>query len=272
VGKLKDAIQGTTQTVVGILTTKFVAHVAPMLGAAPAPVLAGLALAPTAATRVAGLAFGTEGKKVQKKIDAWFNETSILMELGSVEAAEKVISEKIDEEWAHKAVIDGVRTILNDINEACVPFLASVTAHAIKMKTVPDDRTRRFTSMLVELDPKTLAATREVVGYANRYQPSDTASLSVTVYSGQVPSDDGLPKVGLTMRFTTYRETTEVAGEAPATTATFDALAILKRYRFANDLPGGYLDVESGPNIAGLLAADIKYLGTFLRVGSLPIP
>jgi hypothetical protein len=116
--------------------------------------MGGLAIAPVAFGRLFQLAVE---RRFQKKFGKFMTDIADALGCGSVEEAEKKISECIDEEGVHGAVVAAGLAILNDIDEAAIPYLARVTAFQIDAKTTKR-QDRRVVSLLADCNSSTLEA------------------------------------------------------------------------------------------------------------------
>jgi hypothetical protein len=252
------------EKVVEAATLALVAASAGSTGTSPA-VAVGVALAPTVASGVVRLALLANTKRVQRKLDAWFNEVGINMSLGNTKAAAEEISEHIDEKWAHEAVVHAVRTMLGDIDEACIPALARLTTQSFVSKTPPDDRARRAAALLVDLTPRTFDALRALVHLSAGLFRDDVTHLEAHIVPESMRSASMLassrvdivsPDVTAGAITLTRIDTGQNLSDVKCNYgATFDVFRLLRAHMFAT---------EMGPQIVALNSTDVLYLGTIV--------
>jgi hypothetical protein len=222
---------------------------------------AGLALAPGVAGAVAKLGIQAYSRRLARKIDAWMNLVAIYMDRGSVDTAAAEIEEQIEEEWAHAAVVEGVRTILNDISSRALPLLARVTAYYLGNKKVVDLRAKRFCALLSACDDQVLAAVQDIVSFCKSVTWEHPA-LELHVLS---TNDGDAKRLHLTaMRFAGKPEDREIAC-VDANSSFFEALHLLKQFQFARDGMSGFVDSMAGPGVAIIDRQNLDFIDPFLR-------
>jgi hypothetical protein len=213
------------------------------LGAAGTAALA--VVAPSLAVDLLGLAVDMKRKSDQRKLDGWLAQVATLLHHKGVADAEALIQDNVDQPWAHDAVIDAARAILQDVDEAAVPVLARVTALQLQEQRV-DRRTRRLVSMLGECDSELLDDLREVVeGCADSWR--DGASSVELVVE---------PAVG------GFRPT-RIAGAGRVFfqgDGWLPVLGTLRRHGFLLDALPSLADREPGDVVYMLTADDFEYL------------
>jgi hypothetical protein len=95
---------------------------------------AGMALVPGLGGAVASLAVKTYAKRLERRLDEWLGLVAMYLGMGAISDASTFVSEHIDEEWAHQGVAEGVRAILNDLDDAALPSLARLVAWRMKSR------------------------------------------------------------------------------------------------------------------------------------------
>ena len=241
-----------------------------------------MVLAPTVAATVLGFAFAAQSRRVQKKVERWWALVSDYLEIGSVEAAAAEIQRNIEAPWAHEAVIEATRRILEDIDEAALPYLARLTAEAIKGRRVPYDRDRSAAALLVIRRAGVLAALRAFVLDCVRNWPVGADAVAVKIFTDgpDVPRvvsthHPHSPELSVSIRTPVFTQgdsglnkeqgpaSTEV--RFPTTAAVYEVLTSMKQYGFAVEMPGGFWGVQTGPHVASLEKSGVEFLGKLLR-------
>jgi hypothetical protein len=221
----------------------------------------GLALVPGVAGAIAKLGIQACSRRLERKIDRWMDLVAIYMDRGSVDAAAEEIKEHIEEEWAHAAVVEGVRAILGDISAAALPFLARLTAYYLGAKKVMDGRGRRFCALLSACDEPVLTALRSIVSFCNGVEWESTA-LQIQIRS---TSDGGDKHLYLAaVRQQAEGGDREIA-RLEADTSFFEAFHLMKQFRFARDTMSGFYGRISGPSVAVIEKEDLDFIDPFLR-------
>jgi hypothetical protein len=221
----------------------------------------GLALAPGVAGAIAKLGIQAYSRRLARKIDGWMNLVAIYMDRGSVEAAAAEIEEHIDEEWAHAAVVEGVRAILNDISSVALPFLARVTAHYLGDKKVIDLRGKRLCALLAACDDRVLAAIQDIVAFCKRV----TWEHPVLELHMLSTNDGDVKRLHLTaMRSSGKAEEREIARVA-ANSSFFEALHLLRQFQFAREGMSGFFGSKAGPGVAIIDRDNLDFIDPFLK-------
>ena len=99
-------------------------------------------------------------RRIQEKTEAWMNELALHLKHASGSEAEQALLDELDKpnaEWAHDAIDGAARAIFDDIDIACIPYLARLCAAQFEAKCV-DRSDRRLLAFLRDLDNETLAA------------------------------------------------------------------------------------------------------------------
>jgi hypothetical protein len=268
----KDLAEAATEATVAaagaVVAAKGVAALA-VAGVAASAV--GVALLPSAAALVVGRAFAAHSRKLDRKVRRWFEEVGAIMELGGAEAAAESINRHIEEPWAHEAVVRATRAIIEDMDEAALPFLARITAHALKIQAVPDGRSRRATALLAEIRAPTLEAALSVVrGLAPNwpdYVPAAELILRYEVGPGEHEAFEASDptrseKLGATLAPPSGKP---VLARLPATKEWYTVLELLKQHLFAAHGIGGVLGSTSGPHVAVFRREDFEFLAWLFR-------
>jgi hypothetical protein len=208
------------------------------------------AVAPGIGPRLVGFAVEAKRKRDAKKFDDWMSEVAARLRYQGPADAESFIREHVDEPWAHGAVIDAVRAILGDLDEAVVPILARVTALQMEERRV-DRRTKRLVAMLGEMDFEMLSAVREVLSVCEAsFGELDGEALEVVVE----PSPGNfrpMRLVGAGRAFLHGEEWLPVVG-------------LLRRFGFLQDALPGLAEREPGDVVLQLTRDDQAYLSVRL--------
>ena len=225
----------------------------------------GLALAPGVAGLIAKAGVQAYSRRLEAKIDRWMDLVAIFMDIGSVDAAAAEITEHIEEEWAHAAVVEGVRAILSDISASALPFLARLTASYLGAKKVIDGRGKRFCALLAACDDQVLTALRHIVTIF-RGVKSESTALQVQMRS---TNDGGENRLYLAaIQHQDEGGDREIA-RIDADESLFEALHLMKQFQFARDTMSGFSDTISGPGVAIIERKDIDFIDPFLRAAQL---
>jgi hypothetical protein len=223
---------------------------------------AGLSLVPGLGTAVASFAVKVYTKRLERRLDEWLGLVAMYLEMGAVSAAATEISDHIDEEWAQQGVVEGVRAILNDIDDAALPSLARLTAHHLKAHTVHDTRDKQAARLLCACDRATFMSLLQITTICNRDFPPEHDQIEIVIVSRNEPSPAGL-------RFQIRRPGVEDSAAAqvvdyPAVQTYFRAFHLLKQHEFARDNPSGFFGVIAGPQLAVISREQVKYLSIFI--------
>jgi hypothetical protein len=221
----------------------------------------GLALAPGVAGAIAKLGIWAYSRHLSAKIDQWMDLVATYMDLGSVEAAAVEITESIDEEWAHAAVVEGVRAILNDINIEALPFLARVTAYYLGGKRPIDRRGKRLCDLLSVCDADVLNAFRGIVAFCKGVRadrPIVELHMLMDRGEGEIRT---LHLAAVDRR--KKREEQEI-GRIDASAAFYEALHLMKEHQLARDGNSGFIGSTAGPGVAIIDQGALDFIAPFL--------
>ncbi|MGA7743977.1 MAG: hypothetical protein WBP56_11185 [Polyangia bacterium] len=234
-----------------IETTKAVAA-----GAALAVGLAtgGLAIAPAAFGRLFQVAVE---RRFQKKFGKFMTDIADALGCGSVEEAEKKISECIDEEGVHGAVVAAGLAILNDIDEAAIPYLARVTALQIDARTTKR-QDRRVVSLLADCNSSTLEALKWLLDLCrSAARPGSEIDICIAIANpgSQPPGTAELREHHIRVVEKGQEAETDRGAYHLATASRLEAVGLLERNTFTQRPRGTW----GGENLY-LSRADLDYL------------
>lgn len=228
----------------------------------------GLALAPGIAGTIVKVGIQAYSRRLERKIDVWMSLVAAFMDRGSVNAAAAEIEENIEQEWAQAAVAEGVRTILNDISEATLPFLARLTAHYLVEKKVIDLRAKRFCALLSSCDVQVLTAVQRIINFCGAVH-WENAALELHIVSA---NDRGTKCLHLAaLRLSGRSEDREIA-RVDADSSFIEAFHLLKQHQFLREAGSGFVGTISGPGVAIVDRENLEFLLPYLRATDHDVP
>lgn len=107
-------------------------------------------------------------KRTQRKTELWMEHLAFCLKHKSAAAAEQALLDQLDtpdSEWAQDAVFEAARAIFDNIDVACVPYLARLSASQFEAKQV-DRRDRRLLALLRDLEHASLLAFQSLLARA----------------------------------------------------------------------------------------------------------
>jgi hypothetical protein len=123
-------------------------------------------------------------QSVKRKLGIWFRELADALHLSSPDEAHRLLLEDVDKPWARDGVLKAVRAIVEDIDEAALPFLARVVAVQREDGRV-DPRTRRFVNMLLETDHQMIGELQVFLEHSDVWSDDDQVfdPIEVVIHS-----------------------------------------------------------------------------------------
>lgn len=220
---------------------------------------AGVALVPGLGSALAVAAVRAYSRRLEAKLDRWLALVAALLELGTVEEAAKHVLANIDEPWANKGVVEGVRAVLGDIDDAVLPSLALLTARRIKGKVLFDPAAKRAIRLLCDCDHIVFKALVDVVQACHAAFPQADETVE-GVLTGQ---QNGSYKFEVRVP---HAAGVQVLGRIDAARHFFHVLHLLKTHEFATDTPSGSMDVAGGPHVMLIRRDQVAYLRSFVVI------
>jgi hypothetical protein len=214
----------------------------------------GLAIAPAVFSHLFQVAVE---RRFQKKFGRFMTDLADALGCGSVEEADKKISECIDEERVHGAVVAAGLAILNDIDEAAIPYLARVTALQIDAKTTKR-QDRRIVSLLADCNSSTLEALKWLLDLCrSAARPGSETDICIAIAApGSQPS--GMGKLSEHhIRIVEKGQEMGTGGGRfqPATASRLEAVGLLERNTFTRRPRDAW-----GVDYLDLSRTDVDYL------------
>jgi hypothetical protein len=176
------------------------------------------------------------------------DEVAACFNLKSPGEAHELILAHIDESWAHDGVAKSVRAIVEDIDEAAIPFLARLLAYQRDRARV-EPRARRFVSLLLEMDQTAIDWMMTVVqAFVDADADDDSHLYLEVVVQPDNPAVLGVAGVGKV-----FLHGAEAA----------ESIALLRRHGFVGEtrLPQDY---RPGEIWGTIWAEDLLFLGQLL--------
>jgi hypothetical protein len=239
-----------------------------------------LALVPPALGSLLRAATENHARAQAKRLENWLNSIATLLGLGSDEAT-RLISEEIDEKWAHEAITEGVRAIFLDIDEAALPCLAAVTAHQLQERCVTR-RHRRTVALLADCDNTALLALQAFISFCLSKVGDHKGRLQVSLFTlaSTVQEMDPPPAGTTRLRLSLVKieasesSTRDGIDMWPARETDLAVLGLLQRHGFLWPGPTTSPERFSEGECLNLLASseDLRFLAMILAPSHSSVP